>query len=70
MLKINTPFIKILYVKLVSTHSGYLLELPDVILPSDIKYHLENKVVTDQNVQLAKFSINAVGSHFDKLPKI
>ena len=60
MLKINTPFIMIfLYVKLVGAHNGYLLELPDIKLPVGQNDPLENKVVTDQNVQLAKKS-NAV----------
>lgn len=46
MLKINTPFLKyFLYVKLVSAHSGYLLELPDVKLPSYQNEDLEKMIV-------------------------
>ena len=44
MLKINTPFIKILlYVKLAGDNVCHLLELPDVKLPVDQNDPLENK---------------------------
>ena len=65
MLKIALPFIKIfLYVKLVGAHNGYLLELPDIKLPVGQNDPLENKVVTDQNVQLPKVYLPSSNGHF------
>ena len=42
MLKINTPFLKILYVKLVGDNFCHLPQLPDEKLPSAQNEHLEN----------------------------
>jgi hypothetical protein len=52
MLKINTPFLKILYVKLVGDNFCHLPQLPDEKLPSAQNEHLEKmniKLPTGQN---------------------